>query len=241
VSLRVGFDIDGVLADFQRAFRDTARQLQAGDVIADDPDRRGALTSSEMKQVWDRIEQTPQWWLRLEPYEPGQIARLYTTSRERRWEVYFLTTRPASAGETIQFQTQWWLERHGFALPSVLTVPGSRGDVANALRLDVVVDDRLTNCIDVIAASRAKAILLQRKLDRTARDQALQRGIGVVATLEDALDAIDRLEAAKREQGGTRLNRLADWFLPRKSAPAEGLPGDARGALGPVQPPPRDQ
>ena len=111
-----------------------------------------------MKRVWDHISRTSQWWLELEAYEPEQIQRLYRTSRERRWEVYFMTTRPSSAGETTQFQTQWWLECNGFPLPSVLTVPGSRGDAANALKLDIAVDDRLTNCVDIIAASRAKAV-----------------------------------------------------------------------------------
>jgi hypothetical protein len=46
----------------------------------------------------------------------------------------------------VQFQTQWWLEQNGFFLPSALTVLGSRGEVANALRLDIVVDDEQMNC-----------------------------------------------------------------------------------------------
>ena len=77
----------------------------------------------------------------LEPYEPDQVARLYSLTRAAGWEVFFLTNRPASAGDTVQFQTQWWIERQGFYLPAVLTVPGSRGEVANGLRLDLVVDD----------------------------------------------------------------------------------------------------
>src|SRR5882672_562469 len=146
-----------------------------------------------------------------------------------------MTTRPASAGETTQFQTQWWLETNGFPLPSVLTVPGSRGDAANALKLDIAVDDRLTNCVDIIAASRAKAILLLRRDDQALRDQALARGIGVVSTLAGALNAIDHFEEAKRAGAG-RLSRLADWFKPSKQED-ERLPLDARGTLGPVPPP----
>ena len=69
----------------------------------------------------------------------------------------------------MQFQTQWWIERFGFYLPSVLTVPGSRGDVANALRLDLLVDDQLINCVEVVSASPTKAILMQRSPDSGAR------------------------------------------------------------------------
>lgn len=226
MSIRVGFDVDGVVANFNKTFRDTAKQVEGAS---------GALAADAMKRVWDHISRTPQWWLQLDAYEPQQIVRLYRVSRERRWEVYFMTTRPSSAGETTQFQTQWWLESHGFALPAVLTVPGSRGDAANALKLDIAVDDRLTNCVDIIAASRSKAVLLQRNEDQTPREQALARGIAVVSTLEAAIDAVEEFEAAKRTSSG-RLSRLADWFKPSKQD-AERLPLDARTSLGSVPPP----
>ena len=238
MSIRVGFDVDGVIANFNKTFRETARKMEtvAGGRDGSAPAGR-ALGADAMKRVWDHISRTAQWWLQLDAYEPMQIKRLYKTSRERRWEVYFMTTRPSSAGETTQFQTQWWLETHGFPLPSVLTVPGSRGDAANALKLDIAVDDRLTNCVDIIAASRSKALLLLRNDDQTVRDQALARGIGVVGTLGLAIDAIEHFEEAKRTSSG-RLSRLADWFKPSKHE-EERLPMDARGTLGGVHPPPR--
>ena len=236
MSIRVGFDVDGVVANFNKAFRETAAQMNgpAGSHDPSDPAAR-ALAADAMKRVWDHISRTPQWWLQLDAYEPQQIERLYRVSRERRWEVYFMTTRPSSAGETTQFQTQWWLESHGFALPAVLTVPGSRGDAANALKLDIAVDDRLTNCVDIIAASRSKAILLQRNEDQTPRDQALARGIGVVKTLAAALDAVEQFEQAKHASSG-RLSRLADWFKPSPHE-EERLPLHARATLGSVHPP----
>jgi hypothetical protein len=236
VSIRVGFDVDGVVANFNKTFRETAAKI---DGVAENRDGSDAgaraLAADSMKRVWDHISGTAQWWLQLDAYEADQIQRLYRTSRERRWEVYFMTTRPSSAGETTQFQTQWWLETHGFSMPAVLTVPGSRGDAANALKLDIVVDDRLTNCVDIIAASRAKALLLLRKEDTTVRDQALARGIGVVPTLAAAIDAIEQFEEVKRTASG-RLSRLADWFKPSKHE-EERLPMDARAALGSVRPP----
>jgi len=237
MSIRVGFDVDGVIANFNKTFRETATQIEsAGGHDRSDPAAR-PLAADAMKRVWDHISRTAQWWLQLDAYEPEQIKRLYKTSRERRWEVYFMTTRPSSAGETTQFQTQWWLETHGFPLPSVLTVPGSRGDAANALKLDIAVDDRLTNCVDIIAASRAKALLLLRNDDQTVRDQAIARGIGVVGTLASAVDAIEQFEEAKRTSSG-RLSRLADWFKPSKHDEGR-LPMDARAALGSVDPEPR--
>jgi len=234
MSIRVGFDMDGVLANFNKTFRETAASLDNG-ATYDTATGRG-LTADTMKRVWDHIGRTSQWWLQLEAYEPEQIERIYRTSRERRWEVYFMTTRPPSAGETTQFQTQWWLESHRFPMPAVLTVPGSRGDAANALKLDITVDDRLTNCVDIIAASRSKAVLVLRRDDSTVRDQALARGVGVVSTLAAAIDVVEQFEEARRATSG-RLSRLADWFKPSKHE-QERLPLDARAALGRVHPAP---
>lgn len=224
--LRVAFDVDGVLADFQTAFRAVAARFTRRTTTEHwNPESIRGLTSREVNRAWAEIARMPQWWLGLEPYEADEIVRLYQKARERRWEVYFVTTRPPSAGETTQFQTQWWLETHGFHLPAVITVPGSRGELANALRLDVLVDDRLMNCLEVIAGSRTKAIHVLRENDVAGREQALQSGIAVVGTLRETIDALDELEIAMRSARGP-LTRLADWFRPKR--PDDRLPHDAR-------------
>jgi hypothetical protein len=219
MSLRIGLDIDGVLADFRSAFHRAAERCLRRDVRAeeerDDPKSAVALEQKDVQRVWEHIAKTPNWWLELEPYEPEDIARLYSLTRSRGWEVFFLTNRPASAGDTVQYQTQWWLERQGFYLPSVLTVPGSRGEIANGLRLDIVVDDLVVNCVEVVSASTAKAVLLMRQGDEAARQHAIDRGIGVVETLAEAVAVLERLYDVLPGRRG-RLLRLTDWFLPSR-------------------------
>lgn len=215
MSLRLGFDVDGVLADFRTAFRAVASRLTHGDPhdfdAAFSPQADLPLSQDDVRRVWDHIAKTPNWWMEIEPYEPPQIARLYGLTRAMGWEVFFLTKRPPSAGDSVQFQTQWWIERCGFYLPSVLTVPGSRGDIANALRLDLLLDDQLINCVEVVSASTTKAILMQRVPDTVVRDHATNRGIGVVSTLADALGVMERLQDVMVQKRG-RLMRLTDWF-----------------------------
>ena len=219
MSLRIGFDVDGVVADFRSAFRAAARQSLRRDV-ADAPssagaDTGGALSAGEIDRVWQHIARTPNWWMSVPPFEPAEIARLYSISRSARWEVFFLTKRPPSGGDTVQFQTQWWLEQHGFYLPSVVTVPGSRGELANALRLDLVVDDQFVNCAEIIAASTTKTVLMLREPDAAMQQHASDRGIGVVSSLADTLPVLERLhELLPARQG--RLLRLADWFSRRR-------------------------
>ena len=232
MSLRVGFDIDGVLADFRTAFRETAerclRKPVADDGGGDDPAARAPLTAEDIRRVWDHIGRTPNWWLDVPAYEPAQIARLYGLVRSAGWEVFFMTKRPPSAGDSVQFQTQWWIERFGFYLPSVLTVPGSRGEVANGLRLDLIVDDQIINCAEVIGAGPTKALLMLRELDQAARTLALNRGIGVVSTLSEAITILERLHDVVPKRRG-RLFRLSDWFsAAEEHAPLPRNPRDVR-------------
>ena len=217
MSLRIGIDVDGVLADFREAFHKAAEACGIRNVEnSDDPAAAHALGQRDVRRVWEYVAKTPNWWMTLTPYEPEQIARLYKLTRAAGWEVFFVTNRPASAGDTVQFQTQWWIERHGFYLPAVLTVPGSRGQIANGLRLDLIVDDLVMNCVDVVAASTTKAVLVLRTADKATGKHATDRGIGVVSTFADAVGVIERLHELLPNRRG-RLMRLADWFMPAES------------------------
>jgi len=222
--LRLGIDVDGVVADFRTAFHVLAER-ELG--IAPE-DIKAELSKSDVERLWRSVGAASNWWLDVPPYERDQIGRLYALARRGRWEVFFLTSRPPSAGDSVQLQTQVWLERHGFLLPTVLTTPaGARGEVARSLRLTLAVDDRLVNCMEIISASNAKAMLVARSnTDAAARESTEARGIGVVTSLSQALDAIERLEEVLATRRG-RLMRLSDWFQPRKNE-ATALPHDPR-------------
>ena len=209
MGLRLGFDLDGVLADFQAGLNQACQDPSGA---ADDTDSSQDRSTIELKRAWRRIIQSENWWTTLRAYEPDQIARLYALSRRNRWEVFFLTKRPRTVGDTVQIQTQWWIEQHGFYLPSVATVPSSRGEIVRALRLDLVVDDQLIECADCVSASAAKAVLMLRDpADQVSRDHAGSQGIGVVSTLSDALDVIERLDTVVHSKTGA-LARLKNWF-----------------------------
>jgi len=235
MTLRIGIDLDGVLADFRSAFRATALHCLRRDV--DDPAAAlegtpGSLTDKDIRKVWDHIARTPNWWMEVPAFEPEQIARLYACTRASAWEVFFLTRRPASGGDSVQFQTQWWIERFGYYLPAVLTVPGSRGDVANGLRLDLLLDDQLINCVEVVSSTPTKALLMDRTDDAATRNHAIDRGIGVVSTLSEAITVIERLNDVLPHRRG-RLLRLADWFTGRSEV--QSLPQNPR-TVRPVPP-----
>ena len=235
MALRVGIDMDGVLADFRGAFREAAGSL-AVDLPDGSDGGQGRLSDAEMKRAWKEVSSRANWWVGLRAYEPDQIPRLYALARRGKWEVFFLTKRPPTQGEAVQFQTQWWLEQHGFYLPTVLTVPGSRGELANALRLDIVVDDQPLNCVEVISASPSKALLMLRdQKSRGERERAMNRGIGVVVSVEEALNVLERLHEVIPARRG-KLLRLMDWFPSEKPA-AETLPLNPRAGRAVPDPP----
>jgi hypothetical protein len=233
MALRIGIDVDGVLADFRTAFHDAAIGCLRRDIEEpSDPELSGGpLDPGEIRRVWESIARTQNWWMDVPAFEPDQIARLYALTRAGGWEVFFLTKRPPSAGDSVQFQTQWWIERFGFYLPAVLTVPGSRGEVANGLRLDLVVDDQIINCVEVISGAQSKALLMLRSADAKAKEHASNRGIGVVASLQEAVTVMERLHDVLPQKRG-RLLRLSEWFSPSET---QTLPANPR-TIRPVPP-----
>jgi hypothetical protein len=54
MALRIGFDIDGVLADFRTAFRATARRCLRHDIEdTEDFESLGPLSPDDVRRVWE--------------------------------------------------------------------------------------------------------------------------------------------------------------------------------------------
>lgn len=150
------------------------------------------LTAREQIRLWRHVGTLDNFWQSLREIEPGAVKRLAEVAAAHRWEVIFLTKRPASAGATAQVQSQRWLMSKGFERPSVYVVQGSRGLIAAALELDVVVDDRHENCYDVVVDSGARAILVWRGQGEQFSAAAERLGVEVVRTVGQCLDVLSR-------------------------------------------------
>jgi hypothetical protein len=157
------------------------------------------LTSRQHRRLWRHVGTIENFWEALPEIEPGSVSRLAALAVERRWEIIFLTKRPSSAGGTSQLQTQRWLDAKGFRLPSVYVVQGSRGRIAAALGLDIVVDDRPENCLDVAVDSQARAILVWRT-DQPPPAAAPRLGIGVVTSFAECLDVLMQVDTPPSEK-----------------------------------------
>jgi len=183
-------------------------QPSPADCADDVPPSTLRLTDRQQRRLWQHVATVENFWESLTEIEPGSGARLGALAAERRWETIFLTKRPQSAGATAQVQTQRWLEANGFRMPSVFVVQGSRGRIAAALALDVVVDDRPENCLDVVVDSRARAVLVCRQPSQTVA-ASKRLGIGVVTSVSECLNELAAIDGKSQETGVMeRLKRL---------------------------------
>jgi len=232
--LRVGFDLDGTVADMYSALQREAAKLfgeeelrkasTSAQATVDKPEGKqdGSssestteaiqelhLTARQQSQLWDHVKKIENFWSTLPELEPGIIARIAKAAHDRRWEVIFLTTRPSTAGELVQMQSQRWLEAHGFHYPSVYVVQRSRGKIADALALDAFVDDRPENCLDIAVESTAKVILVWHGLLADVPAGAKRLGVQPVSTISEAMALLERLDDVRNKPGFMRSVKKA--------------------------------
>jgi hypothetical protein len=255
--MRLGFDLDGTVADLQGALAREARRLfpgvdpgslprsvsteapgagaSADEESSDAPDfAMSALSGRQQRELWNAVCARENFWETLDEIEPGSLSRLARIVSERKWELIFLTSRPETRGDTAQLQSHRWLSARGFTLPSVFVVHGSRGKIAASLQLDVLVDDRPENCLDVAIDSSARAILVWRGGEDKVPGSARQLGIGAVTSIAECLDILEELDRSEGEIGLVdRFKRLLG-LKPSRRTPAK-FPAAAASA--PSEPP----
>lgn len=213
MALRIACDLDGTLADMDGTLQHHAEVLfgrgvelrggsssleqvlspegvDTGEVVLQ---RGKGLNDRQMKELWAYVARIENFWLSLNEIEPGAVKRFFELATLHRWEVLFVTQRPGTAGETAQRQTQRWLQRHGFEMPSVMVMQGSRGKVAAAMNLHVLLDDRAENCLDVATESKARPLLIWRGTPDTVPPGAKRLGIEPMFSFTDALEQLQQM------------------------------------------------
>lgn len=167
--IRIGMDVDGVLADFSSAFATLIRQ-QTGIDAKHGPEgppswhwhREAGVTKSQENKLWETIKLSHTFWVSLKPL-PGayEVLRMLDALQGYyKAQTYFITARP---GDWAHEQTKRWLRTWGMADPQVLIAksPEEKALVARGLGLDCVVDDRLEN-VNACVEAKVQAFLVNR-------------------------------------------------------------------------------
>lgn len=221
MGLRVAIDLDGTVADLSRALHDIARDryrkthhstLDLHELTNTPPAAvDGGYESGELRRLWNHALQVENFWASLPEMQTGLIRRIQRLADEYRWEILFITTRPLSKGRPTQEQSQQWLSSHGFRLPSVYVVKGSRGKIADALQLDAVIDDRPGNAMDVALESEAVPILVWPQPLEQLSPPVQKHGVVVVESIVEALDHLVSLDRRRRGGVSRKIRRIFSW------------------------------
>ena len=232
MALRIGCDLDGVLADMEAALVREAEKLfgarpkggesrrqsldasSMGDIVppevADNAPLQHELQLSdrERRALWRHVRSIEDFWESLDETEPGIVRKLASLAAARRWEIIFLTRRPTTSGDTAQLQSQRWLVEKGFPLPSVYVVTASRGLIAAGLTLDIVVDDTPENCVDVASDSKALTIAIFRSTGVAPPPILKNMGIHMVSTTAECLDLLTEIDSSLNQPEPGSMGRM---------------------------------
>ncbi len=168
--MRIGYDVDGVLADFNAAYINLVAAKTGKDLFPnrpfeittwDYPESYG-YTKEDMTRVWAHIAESDSFWKNLVAY-PGVYGYLSLRIKQSD-DVYFVTSRP---GSTAKAQTEYWLRSNGFRGEPTVLISSEKGEVCHALKLDAYIDDRVENCQDVANKSpETLCVMLARPWNR---------------------------------------------------------------------------
>lgn len=197
--MKIGFDCDGVLANFNHAYGDLLIKLGKQDTLpkgwkgdASFPDvwdwdiKHGY--KDHLKGVWEYIQDPPHnFWGKLDcllhPDLRHNIMELSWSGND----VYFITNRP---GRDAKIQTECWLRGNGLADCPTVLIAEDKIPIILSLNLDFYLDDRLKTMNDLDDACFKRGIDPKDKhfyLLDTPYNREGRKDIKVVGTVQEGL------------------------------------------------------
>lgn len=201
--MRIGIDIDGVLARFDQGYARLIMRETGWFIDIENPNwpaewywdralfKAKGLNPQAAKQlentIWDRDIKPTTFWGTLGEYA-GTIQALdrLRLSVYAGYDIYFITSRP---GHLAKFYTEMWLSLHGMLNPTVL-IAHDKGPVISGLELDVFIDDKPENIVAAVEARpKVRAYLIDRPYNHHPAvlegvDHIRVADIGTVLTIE---------------------------------------------------------
>ncbi|HET7266312.1 MAG TPA: hypothetical protein VFL28_16725 [bacterium] len=185
--MRVVLDVDGVLADFILGFTTLANRMFGTPVFTTleqkSWDAYEGISAAQCALALEAAAASPAFWQDLPPIaSPDELAHLASIAPAH--DLYFVTNR---FGNGAKAQTETWLRRHGVSAPTVI-LSEAKGEVARAVRADVLLDDKAGNAVFTQYYSRATAVYLIDRPYNRFDPAVLGSKITRVRTLDEFFD-----------------------------------------------------
>lgn len=155
----IGVDVDGVLARFDEEFSKVLIHVTGKNLfpyLPYDPPcwewtEPLGYTREEEGKAWDFVKKSTVFWQTLPAYkDAGNVVKTLIEHSIKGDSVYYITNR---MGQNPKKQTERFLYNLGYFgsihVPTVL-VTAHKGLAAAALELDCYIDDKPSNCDDVV-------------------------------------------------------------------------------------------
>ena len=197
--LAVAFDIDGVLSRFTDGFIQAVNAVFPKKNLSPNyqPDSWGyeaVLSRDEFNEAWEKATSTSFFWENLIPYRANVTAlQKFLLTYHREFDVYYITSRVDTPGDSAFAQTSRWLLDHDLLLfnTSLLVVhdAAEKYHILRGLKIRAVVDDYLPTIIKANEVPGLHAFLYDRPWNKADRPENLK----VVLTLQEYLNELLRL------------------------------------------------
>jgi hypothetical protein len=190
--VKIGLDIDGVFANFNRAFYRLCTGCEPP--WTSDPhswDWTKHLDVGEVIKGWQKAGNSTWWQSAIDTY-PTITDKLLTQLKclDNDHDVYFVSSRPAI--KYMRYCTEDWISNFlRIDRPMVLLAagPAQKANVALGLQLDAFLDDNGDNCAHI--ATRTSRSCLVGLLDKPYNKEFQYDGVQRFASVHDFLVKIN--------------------------------------------------
>jgi 5' nucleotidase, deoxy (Pyrimidine), cytosolic type C protein (NT5C) len=194
--MKLGIDIDGCLANFNKAYGNLLIQVTGVNLLPSEwdshPDFPGVwdwdsavgYSTQDIQAAWTKIVTSPRFWESLEPLDNAKdTVKALNRLGKKGAEIYFLTHR---MGLRSKVQTERWLYNLGMDYPTVI-LTGNKAPIAQNLGLTFFVDDKVENVNAVaIAWPKAQTFVVDRLYNRENREAGVKPATSVPDALKQA-------------------------------------------------------
>lgn len=194
--MRLGFDLDGVLAEFSVGFYQLLidrygdrfpKRYDPTDPPVWEWPRHFGYTEQEEAAAWREVWEGRTFWQHLGIIDGEQptIHHLNALNVHDGHEIHFITNR---RGRSVQYQSSNWLAEHGFRHASVI-IASDKYPIVRALRLDTYIDDKIETANDLAREQEEGTIYTRIYLRHTLHNRENRhKGLIVVNSVWEMLE-----------------------------------------------------